>query len=97
MDRQILLRILYEGLVDHKDRVLVNSKVTRVEHLPEKVAVYCEDQSVYEGDVVVGADGVRSTVRQEMWDYMESRGMKQEAYEERNCRFKTFQCTPQLC
>ncbi|KAG2413021.1 hypothetical protein HFD88_010580 [Aspergillus terreus] len=94
LDRQILLRILYEGLVDHKDRVLVNSKVTRVEHLPEKVVVHCEDQSVYEGDVVVGADGVRSTVRQEMWDYMESRGMKQEAYEERNCRFKPFNARP---
>lgn len=66
---------------------MVNSKVIKVEHLPEKVLVHCEDQSVYEGDVVIGADGVRSTVRQEMWNYMECRGMKREAHEEQNCMF----------
>ncbi|RDH27530.1 hypothetical protein BDQ94DRAFT_184486 [Aspergillus welwitschiae] len=92
LDRQILLEILYEGLADHKSRVMVNRKVAKVEHLPGKVVVYCEDQSVYEGDVVVGADGVRSTVRRQMWNYMESRGMKQDAQEERNLMTSEYNC-----
>lgn len=65
---------------------MVNKKVTEIEHTPEKVMVRCADQSVYEGDLVVGADGVRSTVRRQMWQYMESRGMEHEALKEKNCK-----------
>lgn len=43
-----------------------------MEHLSDKVQVHCKDQSVFEGDIVVGADGVRSTIRQEMWRHMDS-------------------------
>lgn len=54
------------------DQIQTNKRVTKVEHLPEKVRVHCTDQSVFEGDIVVGADGVRSTIRQEMWRHMDS-------------------------
>ncbi|GLA28301.1 hypothetical protein AnigIFM63326_005872 [Aspergillus niger] len=84
LDRQILLGILYEGLGNRRHRVMVNKKVTEIEHHPEKVVVHCADQTVYEGDLVVGADGVRSTVRRQMWQYMESRGMGHEARKEEN-------------
>ncbi|KAE8414376.1 hypothetical protein BDV36DRAFT_303484 [Aspergillus pseudocaelatus] len=103
LDRQILLAILYEHLKDRRDRVLVNKKVTKVEHLPEKVVVHCADDSIFEGDVVVGADGVRSTVREQMWHYMESRGLREEARKERtlmtseyNCVFGISTATPGL-
>lgn len=33
----------------------------------DQVTVRTQDGSVYTGDIVVGADGVHSTVRQEMW------------------------------
>ncbi|KAL4891704.1 hypothetical protein BDV59DRAFT_208887 [Aspergillus ambiguus] len=92
LDRQILLGILYEGLKDQKARVMVNKKVTQVEHFPEKVVVHCEDHSVFEGDVVVGADGVRSTVRQQMWHYMEGQGMEHEAFKERNRMTAEYNC-----
>ena len=95
LDRQILLAILYEHLADRQDRVLVNKKVTKVEHLPEKVVVHCADNSIFEGDVVVGADGVRSSVREQMWDYMESRGLREEVLKERTCTFQSkATCSP---
>ncbi|PYH31537.1 FAD-dependent oxidoreductase [Aspergillus neoniger CBS 115656] len=92
LDRQILLSILYEGLGDNRHRVMVNKKVTEIEHTPEKVMVHCADQSVYEGDLVVGADGVRSTVRRQMWQYMESRGMEHEALKEKNLMTSEYNC-----
>lgn len=54
-----------------------------MDHLPEKVVVHCEDNTTFEGDLVVGADGVRSTIRYQMWDYMETRGLINEIAEER--------------
>ncbi|KAE8378025.1 hypothetical protein BDV26DRAFT_199127 [Aspergillus bertholletiae] len=92
LDRQILLAILYEHLKDGRARVLVNKKVTKVEHLAQKVVVHCADDSIYEGDVVVGADGVRSTVREQMWRYMESQGLGEEALQERSLMTSEYDC-----
>ncbi|PYI08876.1 FAD/NAD(P)-binding domain-containing protein [Aspergillus sclerotiicarbonarius CBS 121057] len=83
LDRQTVLEILYKHLGDLQDRVLISKKVTSVKQSPEKVLVHCEDNSVFEGDIVVGADGVRSTVRQHMWDYMEAQGFTTEVSKER--------------
>ncbi|EOD52360.1 putative monooxygenase fad-binding protein [Neofusicoccum parvum UCRNP2] len=65
MQRHQLLCILYEHLVE-KERVLVNKKVHRIEHLADSVLVHTTDGGVFEGQMVVGADGVHSTVRKEM-------------------------------
>ena len=82
-DRQLFLEILYTKLGENQDRVHTSKKVVKVEHLPTKVLVHCADQSVIEGDIVVGADGVRSTVRQEMWRHMESIGLEKEVKKEK--------------
>ncbi|KAK1483389.1 hypothetical protein CTAM01_13466 [Colletotrichum tamarilloi] len=66
MERFELLNVLYEHLKD-KSRIFVNQKVKRVESLKDSALVYTKDGSVFEGQMVVGADGVRSTIRQEMW------------------------------
>ncbi|KAJ4129640.1 hypothetical protein NW754_003922 [Fusarium falciforme] len=66
IDRQMLLQILYNNL-KHKDRVLTKKRVSRVELTKDGVQAYTEDGSVYEGDIVVGADGIHSAVRDEMW------------------------------
>jgi 2-polyprenyl-6-methoxyphenol hydroxylase-like FAD-dependent oxidoreductase len=62
----MLLQVLYKN-VKHKDRVLTKKRVTRVELVEGGVQAYTQDGSVYEGDIVVGADGIHSAVRDKMW------------------------------
>ena len=83
MDRQSVLENLYSKLGDHQGRVLVNKKTVKIENLPECVRVHCADGSVYEGGLVVGADGIRSTVRQSMWNSMEEHGLQAEVEKEK--------------
>ncbi|OGM48097.1 monooxygenase [Aspergillus bombycis] len=92
VDRQVVLKVLYDHLAQQQDRVLVGKKVIKVEHLHGKVKVHCEDHSVFDGDLVVGADGVRSIVRRQMWDYMDSRGLEREALGERNAMTSEYSC-----
>ncbi|SCO87788.1 related to hydroxylase [Fusarium oxysporum] len=66
IDRQMLLQVLYRNL-KHKDRVLTKKRVSRVELVDGGVQACTQDGSVYEGDIVVGADGIHSAVRDEMW------------------------------
>jgi 2-polyprenyl-6-methoxyphenol hydroxylase-like FAD-dependent oxidoreductase len=69
LNRQSLLRILY-GSITNKENILVGKRVSRIDHFQDGVAVQCEDGTLYQGTVVVGADGVHSIVRQEMWRHM---------------------------
>lgn len=66
MDRQMLIRILYENLKD-KSRVLASIKVSRVEQGSNGVKVETKDGPNYTGEILVGADGIHSAVRREMW------------------------------
>lgn len=67
-DRMRCVTHLYEGLPD-KSFIHTDSRVDRVEHTATGVNVYLTDGSVEEGDMVIGADGVHSIVRQLMTDY----------------------------
>ncbi|EFQ32768.1 hypothetical protein CGRA01v4_09291 [Colletotrichum graminicola] len=73
MERHDLLCVLYEHLKD-KDRIVLNKKVQRVESQEGSALVYTTDGSVFEGQIVVGADGVRSTIRKEMWRNADDNG-----------------------
>ncbi|KAF4509317.1 hypothetical protein G6O67_005582 [Ophiocordyceps sinensis] len=64
-DRQWLLQVLYKQL-RHKDKVLVRKRVDSIEQLDDGVRVWTADGDSVTGDVVVGADGIHSTVRREM-------------------------------
>ncbi|KAK4495460.1 hypothetical protein PRZ48_013791 [Zasmidium cellare] len=66
LDRQIVLRSLYNA-IGVKERCLLDKRVREIVHLDEGVKVHCEDGTTYEGDVVLGCDGVNSKVRDEMW------------------------------
>lgn len=70
LPREQLLRILYDNIPD-KSKVLVNKKVKRVDQSDDGVVVHCEDGSEYTGSMIAGADGVHSTIREEMWRHME--------------------------
>lgn len=57
---------LYDNLPD-KSKILVNKRVSTVTETDHGVKVHVEDGTTYEGDIVVGCDGVNSTVREFMW------------------------------
>lgn len=73
IDRQLVLKILFEKLPD-PSKVLLHKKVVRVEQTEVSATVHCKDGLQYSGDVVAGADGVHSIIRNEMWRHFESQG-----------------------
>ncbi|KAK2729707.1 FAD binding domain protein [Colletotrichum kahawae] len=66
IDRQMLLQVLYDNL-KQKDKVNPSKRVNKINVSENGVSVHTTDGSIYEGDIVVGADGIHSTVRSEMW------------------------------
>lgn len=75
IDRQAVIQILLDK-IRHKDRILSNKRVVRIEHGKSDVTVVTSDGSTYTGDFVVGADGIHSTVREEMWRVARDEGSK---------------------
>ncbi|KAJ5175581.1 uncharacterized protein N7482_001458 [Penicillium canariense] len=80
LDRQVLLQHLYSSL-KCPENVYTNKQVTRVEQSCSYVRVYTKDGECYTGNLLVGADGVHSRVRSEMWrlDSSSCRGMGSES------------------
>jgi 2-polyprenyl-6-methoxyphenol hydroxylase-like FAD-dependent oxidoreductase len=66
IDRQRLLQILYDNL-RQKDRVRLNTRVVDVEMTDTEVRVTTSGKEQIVGHVLVGADGIHSRVRSEMW------------------------------
>ncbi|GKZ77594.1 hypothetical protein AnigIFM56816_011332 [Aspergillus niger] len=66
LDRQKFLQIAYEGLTK-KHNVLTRKRVVEVRQLEHGITVAVADGTEYEADLVVGADGVHSRVRSEIW------------------------------
>ncbi|OLN86642.1 FAD-dependent urate hydroxylase 3 [Colletotrichum chlorophyti] len=64
--RQWLLQVLYDSL-QHKEKVLTNKKVISVKQLDGGVEVLTEDGGAERGSILIGADGVKSTVREQMY------------------------------
>ncbi|KOC07347.1 FAD binding domain protein [Aspergillus flavus AF70] len=67
LDRQRALRALIASIT-RKDKMLPNKAVLQINQTDSGVSVNCEDGSSYQGDVVVGCDGVNSkaSTRSEM-------------------------------
>jgi len=68
---------LYELLLRQvpKDKILLNKKILRVEEEEDRVFIHCSDNSSYEGDLLVGADGAYSAVRQNIFKDMKQQGI----------------------
>jgi 2-polyprenyl-6-methoxyphenol hydroxylase-like FAD-dependent oxidoreductase len=60
------LDVFYDQIRD-KSKILLKKNITTVEQFDNGVTVKCDDGTSYRGDIVAGADGVRSRVREEMW------------------------------
>jgi 2-polyprenyl-6-methoxyphenol hydroxylase-like FAD-dependent oxidoreductase len=66
MERHHFLRILHASIKD-KTKILLNKRLVTIENHQDRVIANCEDGSSYDGDIIAGADGVRSKTRSEMW------------------------------
>ncbi|KAL8689123.1 MAG: hypothetical protein Q9218_005135 [Villophora microphyllina] len=66
LDRHRFLQMLYDALKD-KSKVQLCKRVVKIEQGQDVVCVHTGDEASYRGDLVVGADGVHSRVRAEMW------------------------------
>lgn len=59
---------LYDNLTD-QSKIRLSKRVDRIEHNDTGVRVFLVDGTTEEGDILIGADGVHSIVRTQMWDY----------------------------
>jgi 2-polyprenyl-6-methoxyphenol hydroxylase-like FAD-dependent oxidoreductase len=62
----MVLQVLYDNIRD-KTKILTKKRVQKVDMNDDGVTVQTSDGSTYRGDILVGADGIHSTVRGEMW------------------------------
>lgn len=62
----MVLKLLYDNIKD-KSKILTRKRVQHVKMTDSGVFVKTVDGSVHEGDILVGADGIHSAVRGEMW------------------------------
>ncbi|KAF4345111.1 zeaxanthin epoxidase chloroplastic [Fusarium beomiforme] len=66
LDRQMLLKILYDNIKD-KSKILTGKRVVQAKLTNGGVQAVTADGTIIAGDILVGADGVHSAVRSEMW------------------------------
>lgn len=65
-ERRIALEILHEH-IKSKDKIFTSQKVEKIEHVDGGVKLHTKEGRVFEADIVVGADGIHSPVRAQMW------------------------------
>ncbi|KAM0324282.1 hypothetical protein ACHAPQ_008381 [Fusarium lateritium] len=66
IDRQMLLQGLYDNLKSTAS-IHPGQKLVKVTELENGIQVTTKKGDVFRGDILVGADGIYSTVRKEMW------------------------------
>ncbi|KAI8065536.1 hypothetical protein BC940DRAFT_214696, partial [Gongronella butleri] len=65
--RQLLLQLMYDAVPD-KSKLLPNKKVKVIQETKDGVVIETTDGAVYKGDMVIGADGVHSIVRDHIFN-----------------------------
>lgn len=63
----MLIQVLYDK-IQQKDKILTSERVVTVTNHSSHVAVTTQSGKEFTGTFVVGADGIHSTVRQQMWE-----------------------------
>ncbi|KAF9176739.1 hypothetical protein BGZ49_005999, partial [Haplosporangium sp. Z 27] len=58
-----------------EDKISFKKKALRSEEKEGKVYIHCSDNSSYAGDILVGADGAYSGVRQSLYKRMDEKGI----------------------
>lgn len=89
--RPDLARFLYDSLPDSaKARISTKKHVVGVDVSEEGVRVTCDDGSVHEGSIIIGADGVRSTIRQHVQAHRLGKQPKDLPFELKNPYVTTY-------
>ncbi|KAF9352885.1 hypothetical protein BGX26_009323 [Mortierella sp. AD094] len=65
--------ILRKRVPEHK--ISFGKKIINTEEKDGKVYIYCSDDTTYSGDILVGADGAYSGVRQSMYKHLDKKGI----------------------
>jgi 2-polyprenyl-6-methoxyphenol hydroxylase-like FAD-dependent oxidoreductase len=66
--RKDFVKLLYDNAPRRSERILTNKEIVSIEQDDNGVKVSCSDDSKYEGDILIGADGVRSQVRRQLFN-----------------------------
>ncbi|KAF9101918.1 hypothetical protein BGX27_011278 [Mortierella sp. AM989] len=61
------------------DKISFNKKIVKTEEKDGKTIIQCSDNSIYDGDILVGADGAYSGVRQSLYKRLNEKGVLPEA------------------
>ncbi|CAI7636575.1 unnamed protein product [Penicillium glandicola] len=75
IERRRLLKILFDHICE-KEKVLLRKRFIGAEHSAEGIIAHCSDGSSFRGTIIIGADGVHSTVRSSMWSHMRDDGLE---------------------
>lgn len=65
LERRMVIDVLHKH-IRQKDKVLTSRRVVGFEMDEHGVSVECQDGSVHLGSILIGADGIRSTVGRQM-------------------------------
>lgn len=84
-ERRQFLKSMYGQLKD-KSKVRLSKKVMSIQHNDDSVTVKCADGSEFEGDIVIGADGIHSRTRREMQRYARETGPPGLLGNDENCK-----------
>ncbi|KAF9415988.1 hypothetical protein BGZ76_004724, partial [Entomortierella beljakovae] len=52
------------------DKIKLNKRIVRIENKQKEAILHCSDNSIYYGNIIVGADGAYSTVRQDIYQQL---------------------------
>ncbi|KAF9358726.1 hypothetical protein BGX26_001065 [Mortierella sp. AD094] len=58
-----------------ESKISLNKKVLRSKEADGRVVIHCSDNTTYEGDILIGADGAYSGVRQNLYRQMDEEGI----------------------
>ncbi|KAG0042623.1 hypothetical protein BGZ83_000243 [Gryganskiella cystojenkinii] len=72
VSRPAIYEILYRKI--RRSSILFNKRVLTIKHVEAGVQIACSDNSVYEADILVGADGTNSAVRQGIYRQLKEEG-----------------------
>ncbi|KAF9176815.1 hypothetical protein BGZ50_009625 [Haplosporangium sp. Z 11] len=71
--RPRLYELMFKQVPKHK--ILLEKRVLKTEEKDDQIFIHCSDNTSYNGDILVGADGAYSSIRQNMYKELDEKGL----------------------